>query len=140
MKIVIADANIWIGAFIHKDRYHQNGKKFLLWLESKKDVRVIIPIGVVYEVIAYVLNSQYGGFEKAEKALDLFMTHEKFDVYYNTEESFQAAQDIFRRYNVFSLVDSTIIVLYENLGCSLLYSTDGDYNHCTFINRLEFPV
>lgn len=140
MKTVITDANIWIGAFISKDKWHKNGKKFLQWLQSEKEVRVIIPIGVIYEVIAHIINNRYGGFEKADKALDLFMKHKKFDIYYNTEESFQVVQKIFKRYEEFSLVDSTIILLYENSGCSLLYSTDGGYDRCTFINRLEFPV
>ena len=140
MKTVITDSCIWIDAFITKDKWHENGKKFLQWLHKEKNIRVIVPIGVIYEVIASILNKSYGGFDKASKALNLFMKDKKFEIYYNTEESFQEAQNVFKQYRKFSLVDSTIVVLYENKKCNILFSTDDDYNRCTFINRLEFPV
>ncbi len=89
MKSVIVDTSIWIGAFITKDRYHENGKKLLQWLHKEKNIRIIVPIGVIYEVIAGILNKPYGGFDAANKALELFMKHKKFEVYHNTEESFQ---------------------------------------------------
>ena len=98
MKIVIADSSIWIGAFISKDKWHVNGKKFLEWLNKEKNVRVIVPIGVIYEVIASILNNSYGGFDKANKALNLFMTYKNFEIYYNTEDSFQEAQNVFKQY------------------------------------------
>ncbi len=140
MKIIIADSGIWIGAFIKGDKWHQNGKKFLEWLNKEERVRVIIPIGVIYEVIAAILNKTNGGFEKANKALELFMTSQNFEIYYNTEESFKEVKNIFRKYKVFSLVDSTIVILYANKGCNILFSTDSGYNTCPFINRLEFPI
>lgn len=141
MDRVIADSSIWIGAFVKKDKWHKNGKKFLEWLEKQENVRVIVPVGVIYEVIAGILEKYDGGFEKANKALDLFVTHEKFEIYYNTEESFNEANNIFKKYKVFSLVDSTIVVLYVNKKCNILFSTDSDYNCCsTFITRLEYPV
>jgi len=140
MKIVIADSGIFIGAFITKDKWHENGKRFLQWLNKQKNVRVILPIGVIYEVIAGILNKVNGGFEKAFKALELFMTYPDFEIYYNTEESFKEVRNIFKKYKKFSLVDSTIVILYENKGCNILISTDSDYNCCPFINRLEFPI
>lgn len=140
MKTVIVDSNIWIGAFIKKDKWHENGKRFLQWLHKEKNIRVIVPIGVIYEVIGDILEKSYGGFEKANKALNLFMTHKKFEIYYNTEESFNEANNIFEKYEVFSLVDSTIVVLYITKKCNILFSTDSDYNCCPFIIRLEFPV
>lgn len=140
MKTIIVDTNIWIGAFIKKDKWHENGKKFLQWLQKEKEVRVIVPIGVIYEVIAGILNKTQGGFQKANKALDLFMRHKKFEIYYNTEDSFEEVQNIFKQYKGFSLVDSTIVLMYENKKCNILFSTDEDYNCCVFINRFEFPV
>lgn len=140
MKTIIVDTNIWIGAFIKKDKWHENGKKFLQWLQKEKEVRVIVPIGVIYEVIAGILNKTQGGFQKADKALDLFMRHKKFEIYYNTEDSFEEVQNIFKQYKEFSLVDSTIVLLYENKKCNILFSTDEDYNCCVFINRFEYPV
>ncbi|KKK40334.1 hypothetical protein LCGC14_0786520 [marine sediment metagenome] len=140
MKIVIADSNIWIGAFVSKDKWHKNGKRFLEWLYNQKNIRVIVPIGVVYEVIARILNNTDGGFEKANKAFELFMTYPDFEIYYNTEESFNEVKNVFQKYKKFSLVDSTIVILYENKGCNILFSTDSDYNACPFIYRLEFPI
>ncbi len=111
------------------------------WLEQQKDIRVVVPIGVIYEVIASILEKPQGSFEKANKALDIFMTHKKFEIYYNTEESFNEAKNIFKKYKVFSLVDLTIVVLYINKKCKSLFSTDRDYDRCSsFISRLEFPV
>jgi len=68
------------------------------------------------------------------------MRYPNFEIYYNTEESFKEVQNVFKLYKKFSLVDSTIVILYENKGCNILFSTDSDYNHCPFINRLEFPI
>ncbi len=140
MRKIIVDSSIWIGAFVSKDRWHDNGKKVFEWLEREKDVEVIVPIGVIYEVISGILNKSYGGFKKADKALKLFMTHERFRIFYNTEESFTEVQEIFRRYERFSLVDATIVLLYENQKCSMLFTTAEEYNSCTFITHYKFPV
>ncbi|MBD3196748.1 MAG: PIN domain-containing protein [Candidatus Lokiarchaeota archaeon] len=140
MKTVIADASIWIGALVKKDKWHENGKKFLKWVDNEANIRVIIPIGIIYEVIAGILNKSYGGFEKANKVLKLFMNHKKFEVYYNTENSFQEVIDIFRQYKIFSLVDATIVIFYENKKFDLLFTTDKDFDSCSFINKLEYPV
>lgn len=140
MNIVIADASIWIGAFVKKDKWHENGKKFLQWLQRQENIRVIIPIGVIYEVVAGILNKPYGGYQKANKAVELFERHKDFEIYYNTEESYQEVLRIFRTYEELSLVDSTIVLLYKNKRCSILFSTDKHFNSCTFINKLEFPI
>lgn len=140
-KRIITDSSIWIGAFVEKDKWHENGKIFLEWLKQHNDVLVQIPLGVIYEVIAGILEKSYGGFEKANKALDLFMTHKQVEIYYITEESLIEVNKIFKQYKVFSLVDSSIVLLYINKKCEILFSTDSDYNCCaSFINRLEFPI
>ncbi|MHA1291771.1 MAG: hypothetical protein ACTSQJ_03770 [Promethearchaeota archaeon] len=109
-------------------------------MNKEKDIRVILPIGIIYEVIAGILNKPYGGFEKANKALELFMRHRNIEIYYNTEDSFQEVQKIFKLYKNLSLVDSTIVFFYINKRCNILFSTDKHYNSCSFINRLLFPV
>ena len=141
MRNIIVDSSIWIGAFVEKDKYHENGKAFLEWFKIQNNIKVIVPIGVVYEVIAGILEKTYGGFNKADKAFDFLMKHNKFEIYYNTESSLKEITRIFKKYKVFSLVDSTIVMLYINKKCEILFSTDNDYNSCSsFINRLEFPI
>lgn len=140
MKRIIIDSCIWIGAFIKKDKYHRNGKEVLKWLEEQQNVKVLVPIGVIYEVTASIMENKYGGFRKAKMVFDLFLNHEKFDIYYNSEQMFQEIENIFKKYEIFSLVDSTIILLYINKNCHILFSTDNDFNHCNFVNKLEIPI
>lgn len=140
MKKIIIDSSIWIGAFISKDKWHENGKKVLEWLQKEKSIRVIIPIGIIYEVIAGIINKPHGGFSKADQVLDLFMTDDRFEIFYNTEESFLEAQNIFKIYQGLSLVDATIVLLYENQNCTILYSTADEYKNINFITCLKFPV
>jgi len=68
------------------------------------------------------------------------MTDKRFEIFYNTEESFLEAHNIFRRYKGLSLIDSTIVLLYENQKCSILYSTANEYRGISFITCLKFPV
>ncbi len=140
MERIIVDSGIWQGAFIKKDKWHKNGKKLLEWLDKEKNVLVIVPIGVIYEVIAGILNYSYGGFKKANKALNMFLNHSRLEIYYNTEDLFPQVCKIFERYEILSLVDATIILLYINKSCNVLFSTDSHFDGIPSIKKLEYPI
>jgi len=40
MRKVIIDSGIWIGAFVSKDRWHENGKRFYNGYKKKKRLKL----------------------------------------------------------------------------------------------------
>ena len=136
MKRSIVDSSIWISIFVDKNEI---GKEFSKWYEIQEGEtsQIIITYGVMTEVIAMVLKKK--GFKKAKRVLDMFLDSEKVQIYNKSLEFYEDIINVFNRYEVLSLVDAEIVLIYHLLKCNQLVSTDSGFNHCEGIDVYRIP-
>jgi len=84
MKIIIVDSGVWISAFLKKDKYHPQGKKFLIWLNSQNYIKIVSTDYIISEILAYLRRKADPLL--ANDALEMMLNHEKIDVYYSNEK------------------------------------------------------
>lgn len=137
MKKIIVDSCIWINAFIAKDKYHENGKKFLDWIKIQENIKILITDFIISETLAFIRKRTEP--IKANEVINFFLKYEKIEIYYNTEEIFKEAIEIFKKYTQLSLVDSSTIIVYLNQNCDYLLSFDDGFDSYREINRVSMP-
>ena len=139
MKHTLVDTSHWVGAFTKKDKFKEEGKKFLDWFDKqdKNNSRIITTYSVLTEVVAWLINKDY--FEKAEEVLDFITSNPKIDVYNDSKELKDSIFKIFKQYKGLSLVDSELVVIYKNLRCDQLLTTDGRIGHCSGVHVFKEP-
>jgi len=136
MKKTIVDSNIWISLHVENNEI---GRKFRNWFKSQdeKKIQIIVTYGIITEVIAMVLKKK--GFKKAKSILEEFINSEKIRIYNKSIELFDDIVQIFNTYEVLSLVDAELVLLYHNLRCNQLISTDKGFKYCHGIDIYSIP-
>ncbi|MFX1259845.1 MAG: type II toxin-antitoxin system VapC family toxin [Promethearchaeota archaeon] len=137
MKKIIVDSCYWITAFAARDKYHKIGKKFLRWLKKQEKIKILITDFIIIETLSFIRRKADP--IKANEVIDFFLKYEKIEIYYNDEEIFNEAIEIFKKYTKLSLVDCTIVIVYLNQKCDYLLSYDYGFDTYQEIIRFEQP-
>jgi len=139
MKLTLVDTSHWVGAFSRRDDYKEEGKKFLEWFDQQdeKKSKIITTYRVLTEVIAWLLRKD--DFKKAKEVLEFILNNPKIEIYNQSRELEEIIFEIFKKYGVLSLVDSELVVIYKNLRCDQLLSTDNGFKQCSGINLFRYP-
>ena len=131
----LVDSGVWIGAFIPKDRHHQEAVAVLKKISKGELGKVLITDLIFGEVVTYV-RRKVGGRQSIEAARAL-LNSEHVEIIHIDEHTFNAAYHMFERYPGLSFTDAASVAVMRDRGVQQMLSFDKGFDGIRDIVRLE---
>jgi hypothetical protein len=131
----LVDSGVWIGAFIPKDRHHQEAVAMLKEILKGKLGKVLITNLIFSEVVTYIRRKV--GERQSIEAARALLNSDHVEIIHIDEHTFNAAYHMFERYHGLSFTDAASVAVMRDRGVQQMLSFDKGFDGIRDIVRLE---